>query len=497
MDSFLIEALTSGWAIRAMIASSLVGIMCGVIGCFIVLRNMSLIGDALAHAILPGIFIAFLIFGYSAIGFFLGSVVAGLFTAFGITWIQHNVKTKNDAAIGIVFTAMFAIGVMGISYISQGEGVHLDLSDFLFGTTLSISPEDIYITGVVCVFVIISIIVFYRYFFITTFQPTIAQTMGISIKMMHYFLMLMLSFAVVSALRSVGVILVVAMLITPASTALLLSNKLRNVIIISAIIGLISANLGLILSIVFNTTPGPAMTIVVTTFYLMAVVASPNKGIAIKAYRQFRQKRKIEMEDILRQYIKEGDNEEGVPFTFFSAQLNFSSQKVKNLINNIVKEGLGSTKGNYLFLSAKGRIHAEELVRAHRLWETYLVNKVGLSEGQIHNEADKMEHLMSEEFLDEVDQILGYPTTDPHGSPIPQKSQKPTLSILDLKPKARAKISKIQLNDKIESELWELGILPNQYITLNKIGQKTVEIIYQSKKIQIPAILAEQIRVIK
>ncbi len=100
----LIDALSSGWAIRAIIASSLVGIMCGVIGCFIVLRNMSLIGDALAHAILPGIFVAFILVGYSTIGFFLGSVVAGLFTAFGITWIQHNVKTKNDAAIGIVFT---------------------------------------------------------------------------------------------------------------------------------------------------------------------------------------------------------------------------------------------------------------------------------------------------------------------------------------------------------------------------------------------------------
>jgi len=130
MENFL-DILQQEWAIRALLASSMVGLMCGVLGCFIVLRNMALIGDALAHAILPGVVVAFVIVGYSALGFFVGSVIAGLLTAAGITWIQHNVKTKNDAAIGIVFTAMFALGVIGISGVSR-EGVHLDLKDFLF-----------------------------------------------------------------------------------------------------------------------------------------------------------------------------------------------------------------------------------------------------------------------------------------------------------------------------------------------------------------------------
>ncbi len=491
---FLIDALSSGWAIRAIIASSLVGIMCGVIGCFIVLRNMSLIGDALAHAILPGIFISFILVGYSTIGFFLGSVVAGLFAAFGITWIQHNVKTKNDAAIGIVFTTMFAIGVMGISYISQGEGVHLDLSDFLFGTTLSISMEDIYITGTVCVFVLTSVVVFYRYLFITTFQETIAQTMGISVKMIHYFLMLLLSFAVVSALRSVGVILVVAMLITPASTALLLSNKLKNVIFISALIGLLSANLGLILSIIFNTTPGPAMTIVVTSLYLLAAVFSPKKGLAISFIRQRKQKRKIEIEDILRQAIK-APISEGMNIGIFSEKLGFSKSKVNFLNQKLVKNGLASIKDDKLMLSAKGKSAAEDLVRAHRLWETYLVDKVGLNEEQIHEEADKMEHHMSKEFLDEVDQLLGFPQLDPHGSPIPQKIEKPLLSILDLQPRSRAKITKEQISDSVESELWELGLLPNISFTVQEIGSETVEILYQSQKKSIPANLAGLISV--
>src|SRR5690606_5685571 len=145
---------------------------------FIVLRNMALIGDALAHAILPGIVVAFVLVGYSTLAFFIGAVAAGLITAVAITWIQHSSNTKNDAAIGIAFTAMFAIGVIGISRISRNEGVHLDLKDFLFGNILGVSDQDLMLTGTVAVFTIMALLVFYRPLFATTFQSTIAHTMG-------------------------------------------------------------------------------------------------------------------------------------------------------------------------------------------------------------------------------------------------------------------------------------------------------------------------------
>ncbi|MFN7120287.1 MAG: metal ABC transporter permease, partial [Saprospiraceae bacterium] len=296
------EILQQEWAIRALIASMLVGVMCGVLGCFIVLRNMSLIGDALAHAILPGVVFAFLIVqAYNTIAFFTGSVIAGLLAAIGITWIQQNVKTKNDAAIGIVFTAMFSIGIMGISWISKNEGVHLDLKDFLFGNVLGVANTDLYLTAGVTAYVLLSVAVFYRYLFITTFQPIVAQTMGISVQFVHYFLMLLLAFAVVASLQTVGVILVVAMLITPASTALLLSNQLKKVIVIAAFIGLLSAFIGLLMAIWLETTPGPAMAMVATVIYLLAVFFAPQKGLVFKFLnKRFVQKR-IRLEDTLKQ----------------------------------------------------------------------------------------------------------------------------------------------------------------------------------------------------
>ena len=188
----ILEILQYEWAIRALIASSMIGVMCGILGVFIVLRNMSLIGDALSHAVLPGVVLGFVVAGYSVLGFFAGAVFAGIVTAILITWLQRNVPIKNDAAMGIVFTAMFSIGVMWISRISRQDGVHLDLKDFLFGNALGVSNEDLYLTGAITIFVILSVIVFYRYLFATTFQVVIAQTLGIPVKAVYYFLMLAL-----------------------------------------------------------------------------------------------------------------------------------------------------------------------------------------------------------------------------------------------------------------------------------------------------------------
>ncbi|MEO1626553.1 MAG: iron chelate uptake ABC transporter family permease subunit, partial [Bacteroidota bacterium] len=385
-------------AIRALIASSLVGIMCGALGCFIVLRNMALVGDALAHAILPGVVFAYLLVGYSVLGFFFGAVVAGFIAALSMTWIQQNVETKPDAAIGIVFTSMFSIGVMAISGINR-EGVHLDMKDFLFGFVLGISDQDLYLTAFITVYVLLSIVVFYRYLFLATFQPVIAETMGISVKTLHYFLMLLLSFAVVAALRTVGVILVVAMLITPASTALLLSNRLKWVLLLSSLIGLLSAVTGLVLSIYFDTTPGPAMAVTAGSFYLLAAIVSPNKGLVVRFFRKRKLQLRIQLEDTLKQAFRLQETEGKVDLKQLEKQLSFGTSRLRRHISSLKEKGWMDGSAKQLQLSEKGQSQARRLVRAHRLWETYLVDKIGLTEGQIHEEAEKYEHLLPDELL--------------------------------------------------------------------------------------------------
>ncbi len=489
----LIATLSEEWAMRAIVASCMVGIMCGTIGSFIVLRNMSLIGDALSHAILPGIVVSFIIVGYSTLGFFVGSVIAGLATAIAITWIQQNVKTKNDAAVGIVFTAMFSLGVIGISHLStsSGSGVHLDLKDFLFGNILGISNMDIVLTFVVMLYTLICVYLFYRFLFITTFQPVIAQTMGISVKYIHYFLMLLLSFAVVAALRTVGVILVVAMLITPAATALLLSHRLKWVIGISAFIGFLSAILGMLGAILLDTTPGPFMTLMATLIYVLVVIFAPERGLVAKAILKIQQHQKIAEEDIIKQIFKSKGQ---TTKTLLQNRLSLSTRVVSKSVNKLVNDKMIVTgNGGLLSLSFPGKKKAEELIRAHRLWETYQVNHMGIDQAMIHDEAEKLEHHLTEELLDELDLKMGYPTLDPHGSPIPKKLLKPESSLANLKLNEIAEIASQQVSDKIESELWELGLLPHAQFKILLKDRRNIKIQQNKKSISIPQNLAQYI----
>lgn len=489
------EAFQDPWAQRALIASCLVGLMCGVLGCFIVLRNMALIGDALAHAILPGVVFAFVVVGQSVLAFFTGAVLAGLVTAIAITWIQHNVRTKNDAAIGIVFTAMFSIGVMGISAISRsGSGVHLDLKDFLFGNVLGVSNEDLYLTTGITIYVLFSIIAFYRYLFVTTFQPVIAETMGISVNTVHYFLMLLLSVAVVASLQTVGVILVVAMLITPASTALLLSDRLPWVLFISGIVGLISAIIGLTLAILIGTTPGPAIAVTATLIYFLAVFFSPKKGLVINYFRKRKQQQKIQLEDTLKQAFRLSEQGE-LTIDNLLAKLWFGKSALNKHLSTLRSKAYMEQNKSELILTQSGKDVANKLVRAHRLWETYLVNKIGLSEEQIHEEAERYEHLLTDELLDEVDQTLGFPTTDPHGSPIPSKKGRPLFPLIKLEVFKNAKIAQKQMSEQITVKLWELGLLPNMTFSVQKVEQDFIEIRSENKHIKIPQELARKINI--
>lgn len=492
----LFAILSEEWALRALIASSLVGIMCGVVGSFMVLRNMSLIGDALSHAILPGIFVAFILVGQSSSGFFIGTLVAALLSAVLMTWLQEKINTKNDAIMGIIFTVMFSIGVIGISYLNNQQGVHLDLQDFLFGTVLGVSNSDIVITAIITLFIIVSIVLFYRYLFITTFQPVIAETMGISVKTMHYFLMLLLSFAIVSALRTVGIILVVAMLITPSATALLLSDKLKKVIVISGLLGLFSAVAGLIIAIIFDTTPGPAMCVVVTLCYFAAVFFSPTKGLLPKRFRKWKLSNQIEKEDIIK-YLKKKGSLLISDIQQASTQLDIPAGKLKKHIQSLINNSHISKTSDSYQLTNSGEQLGQDLVRAHRLWETFLVDQVGLKGDEIHEDAEKYEHLLDLEFLDQLDAKLGYPTTDPHGSPIPAKSNSNFMNLTDLSIGGKGRISHAQRDTSVESKLWELSITPGSVVTINKLENQSITINYKGEDIIIPASLGKTIRIDK
>ncbi len=417
----MFEVLQYDYALRALFASIMVGVTCGVLGCFVILKRMALIGDALSHAILPGVVAGFILFGHHPLAMFIGAVISGLFTSIVITWVQRNSITKDDSSIGIVFTAMFALGIIGISWITKKEGVHLDMKDFLFGNVLGVTNQDLALTYIIGFFVILCIVSFFKYFFVSTFDPTIAATLGVAVALIHYFTMFLLSITIVASLQSVGVILVVAMLIIPGSTAYLLTNKLKTMLYISAIVGAMSAVVGLWVAIITELTPGPLMALCGTSFFALALLFSPQRGIVIKAYNLLIKRLVIKQEDILKFIQNQTQQSVVVNRKMLQDHLNLGTFRLTYLLKQLINRKLIIIVDGHLQLTDEGISMANQLIRAHRLWETYLSEKMGVPMDKVHSSAEDMEHIQKKEFWDEVNKDLGFPTTDPHGSPIPEQ----------------------------------------------------------------------------
>lgn len=418
LNKILLEPLQYEFIQRALVASIMVGISCGLIGTYIMLRGLSLIGDALAHAVLPGVVIGFMVGGKSPLSLFIGASAAGILTALLISFVERNSKIKSDTAIGIIFTGAFALGILLVSQLKQ---VHIDLSSYLFGDVLGVSNSDIVMSSIITLFILIVVILFYKQLLVTSFDPTMAHIIGISAGGFHYFLMTMLSMSIVTGLQSVGVILIIAMLITPPATAYLLTNKLKLLLVISCICGIISSVAGLYLSYYFNFASGASIVLVAVFFFMLAFLFSPREGIVIKAFRRRKTSRLNLFEDIIKILSKE-DIPSGREHStqILSSKLGLSKAKIHSALKEVTKMGLIEKDDGNLVLTNKGKALAKRLVRSHRLWETYLTDKHVVGMENIHQDAEKYEHILSDELLAEIEEELGHPEKDPHGSPIPK-----------------------------------------------------------------------------
>lgn len=254
----------------ALITAIMVGIMSGIIGSFIILRGMSLMGDAISHAVLPGVAVAY-IFGFNIL---IGASIFGVLAALLIGFVAARSKIKTDTSIGVVFSAFYALGFILISMAESSTNLH----HILFGNILAVSDTDIMTTAVVLGIVILFVVIFYKELLVTSFDETYAKTYGLNVQLIHYGLMLVLTLVTVSALQTVGIILVVAMLITPAATAFLWTNKLGTMLILSATVGVIASIAGLYFSYTFNWASGPAIVIVAALLFALSFIFSPKQN---------------------------------------------------------------------------------------------------------------------------------------------------------------------------------------------------------------------------
>jgi manganese/zinc/iron transport system permease protein len=276
------------------LTASLVSMSCALLGCFLILRKMAMVGDAISHAVLPGIVIAFLISGSrDSVTMLVGAGFIGILTTFLIEFLHKKAKLQTDASIGVTFTWLFAVGVVLISLFAgkvdldqdcvlYGEIAYVPLDLIITGNGTILGPRALYVVGTILVFILVFIIVSYKELFLTTFDPAYASAIGISTTLWHYLLMGAVSVTTVASFESVGAILVVALLTAPAATAYLITDNFKWMLLIACITGILSSVSGYYLAVLFDASIAGAVASMTGIFFGLALLFSPTHGILFK-----------------------------------------------------------------------------------------------------------------------------------------------------------------------------------------------------------------------
>ena len=409
----------------------LLGISCGLLGSFIVVRKMALFGDALSHAVLPGVALGFLWnMSKDPVAIFIGATLAGLLGAGVVHLIKQTTRLKEDTALGLVLASFFAVGICMVTMIQRlPTGNKSGIDKFLFGQAAAIGANDVQLMAVVTGLAVVVIFAFYKEFLLTSFDAGFARAAGFPVQVFHYALMLLLAFAVVIALQAVGVVLVSAMLITPAAAAYLLTDRMHRMLLLAALFGMASGALGAFLSFLGNNLPtGPFMVLAATAVFGAAFLFGPRHGVLARWWRQRSRSARIQRENTLKAiyHVLEARDfkGEGVSLRELAERRRETLEDVSAQATALRTHSLATLHedGNQVFLTPDGWQRACAIVRNHRLWELYLTNEARLAADHVHEDAEKIEHVLGEETVRELERRLRNATTDPHGRRIPSLS---------------------------------------------------------------------------
>jgi ABC-type Mn2+/Zn2+ transport system permease subunit len=277
--NIFLQPFSYDFMLRGLAASVIVGIVCAVVGAYVVLRGMAFFGDALAHAVLPGVALGYLLSGGSKDSLFWWALGAAVLVALAVGRISKHSEIREDTAIGILFASMFALG---IALISTMRSYSVDLSHFLFGNVLGVSTRDLVITSIFGGVILLTVFLFYKEFLVLTFDPILAATLRLPSGLLNNILLILMALTVSIAMQTVGVALMVAMLVTPPATASLLTRRLWQGMLVSAVIGAFSAVTGLYISYYFNIVSGSAIVLTATVIFLLVFLFHPGKGLVRK-----------------------------------------------------------------------------------------------------------------------------------------------------------------------------------------------------------------------
>lgn len=410
---------------------------CALLGCYLVLRRMSLLGDAISHAVLPGIAMAFLLMGSISTGPMVGAaMVMGLLTALATRALSDVGGVAEDASLGVVLTSFFALGVLMISRYARSS--HLD--DCVLYGLLDLAPINAVAIGGVWVpramltllpalaATLLFVLLLWKELRLVAFDPGFASATGISASLIHYALMAMTALVVVSSFEAVGSILVVAMLIVPAAAARLLTERVGAMLAVAVAIGVVSALLGYLGASAWNVNVAGMMACATGLIFFVTVLFAPKQGVLGRMIHRFRLALRIVAEDALamayRWEERRGASTSGPPIEKCLAAMG-GGLRARWALWSLERAGeVAVTHVGQLHLTEAGRTRARSLVRSHRLWEAYLDQHFAIPRDHLHEAAERLEHYIGPDLQRALAHELGPTMEDPHGRPIPEEGLK-------------------------------------------------------------------------
>ncbi len=422
-----------------LLGAILMGVNCGTMGSLIVTRRLSLFGDTLSHAVLPGVATGFLWSqSKDSWAILAGATVAGFLGVALISLLKKTSRISQDSALGLVLSGFYALGICMLTRIQKMEfGNQSGIDKYLFGQVAGLSSSDLWTMAFSFLLILMLSVFLYKELLIAGFDSEFARSIGLPVDFLQFALWLLLAFAVITSLQVVGVVLVSALLIIPAATASLITDKMKTMLIWSALLGCAAGVSGAFLSFLGNQLPtGPLIVLASTAFFVSTLFLHPQNGLFFKWLAARNRNQRIALENTLKavyQELESLDFQKDIISVGQLAKRRRTSmpqahREVKALLakqyatlHSAKGEKSAPLKPTMLSLTPKGWGKACRIVRNHRLWELYLTNEARYAPDHVHDDAEKIEHVLGEETVRRIERILSNPRKDPHGKLIPSQ----------------------------------------------------------------------------
>ncbi|MDB0011251.1 metal ABC transporter permease [Crocinitomicaceae bacterium] len=408
---------------KVLLGVAVIGFIAGIVGVFSFLRKKTLVADAISHAVLPGVCVGFIFAGTKdPVVLMIAAVVVGWLSVWMIDMIVRTTKLTEDAAIAIISTFFFAIGSVLLSYISKSENAEqTGLKNFLFGNAATMTELDVNVFVIVSFVILFVVVLFFKQFKLFCFDEAFSKVIGLKVKSIEFLLSTLTVLAVAIGIQAVGVVLMSALLIAPASAARYWTNKLSLMLVIAGLFGLFSGVSGVVISTFKDGMPtGPWIVTVLFLFTILTLLFAPKKGwYSIKRLNSYN-KFKIMEENLLKvffQYLENGKEELKVIEILEKRPV--ETNDLEKVLARLIKKGFLLKKGLKYQLTINGNVEAMRIVRSHRLWELYLTRRMKFKDDHIHGSAETIEHLITPEIELELLKELNFPKEDPHNKAIP------------------------------------------------------------------------------